>query len=89
MKVREVGEFIRSQRRSAGVSVRTVSNVVNGFVHVSPQMRVRDQVGTKWRRVLGVWATFALELHSGRRVVLKRSLNRGSDNSTEPGIRRG
>jgi len=52
-------------------------------------MRVRDQVGTKWRRVLGVWATFALELHSGRRVVLKRSLNRGSDNSTEPGIRRG
>lgn len=34
---------LRAVAERAGVSVRTVSNVVNGFQHVSPQMRTRVQ----------------------------------------------
>jgi DNA-binding LacI/PurR family transcriptional regulator len=34
---------LRDVAERAGVSVKTVSNVVNGYVHVSPQMRARVQ----------------------------------------------
>jgi plasmid maintenance system antidote protein VapI len=32
---------LRDVAARAGVSVKTVSNVVNGYVHVSPQTRTR------------------------------------------------